>query len=98
LQAAAATRRWSREGETIYYKKATTSQSIARKWLRKQDKIAPKGLPEEHKEHWKVSNEETAKRSPSDRIEDMKIPLHPDTPKTINCKIYPPNKEEENYI
>jgi len=28
----------------------------------------------------------------------MKIPLHPDAPKTINCKIYPLNKEEENYV
>jgi len=98
LQAAAATGRWLREGETIYYKKATTSQSIAREWLRKQDKIAPEGLPEEPKEHWKVFNEEMAKQSPSDRIEDMKIPLHPDASKTINCKIYPLNKEEENYV
>jgi len=61
LQAAAATGRWPRKGETIYYKKATTSQSIAREWQRKQDKIALEGLPEEHKEHWKVSNEEMAK-------------------------------------
>jgi len=28
----------------------------------------------------------------------MKIPLHPDAPKTINCKIYPLNKEEESYV
>jgi len=56
------------------------------------------GLPEEYKEHWKVFDEEAAKRFPPSRIEDMKIPLHPDAPKTINCKIYPLNKEEENYI
>jgi len=98
LQAAAATGRWPRERETIYHKKATTLQSIVCKWQRKQDKIALEGLPEEHKEHWKVFNEEMAKRSPPDRIEDMKIPLHPNAPKTINCKIYPLNKEEENYV
>src|ERR1700682_466663 len=28
----------------------------------------------------------------------MKIPLHPDAPKTINCKIYPLSKEEEDYV
>jgi len=98
LQAAAATGRWPRERETIYYKKATMSRSIAHKWQRKQDKIALEGLSEEHKENWKAFNKEMAKRFPPDRIEDTKIPLHPDAPKTINCKIYPLNKEEENYI
>ena len=28
----------------------------------------------------------------------MKITLHPDMPKTINCKIYPLTKEEEGYV
>jgi len=98
LQAAAATGRWPRERETIYHEKATMSRSIACKWQRKQDEIALEGLPEEHKEHWKAFNEEMAKRFPPDRIEDTKIPLHPDAPKTINCKIYSLNKEEENYV
>jgi hypothetical protein len=28
----------------------------------------------------------------------MSIPLHPDAPKTINCKIYPLTREEEDYV
>jgi hypothetical protein len=28
----------------------------------------------------------------------MKIPLHPDAPKTINCKIYLLTREEEDYV
>src|SRR5580693_5606012 len=28
----------------------------------------------------------------------MRIPLHPDAPKTINCKIYPLTREEEDYV
>jgi len=93
-----ATGGWPRKGEAIYYRRTTTSQDMARRWQRKQGKTTLEGLPEEYKEHWKVFDEEAAKRFPPSRIEDMKIPLHPDAPKTINCKIYPLNKEEENYV
>jgi hypothetical protein len=48
------------------------------------------------------TEESLMKKKPSDlppsRIEDMKIPLHPVAPKTINCKIYPLTREEEDYV
>jgi len=42
---------WPRKGEAIYYRRATTSQDMARRWQRKQGKTTLEGLPEEYKEH-----------------------------------------------
>ena len=89
---------WPKKGEVIYYRRATTSQDMAWRWQRKLGKTAATKLPEEYQQHWKVFDEEAAKQFPPSRIEDMKIPLHPDAPKMINCKIYPLNREEENYV
>jgi hypothetical protein len=87
-----------KEGEAIYYRRATTAQDMVHKWQRKQPRSTPKGLPKEYEWHWRVFDEEKAKWFPPSRIEDMKIPLHPDAPKTINCKIYPLTREEEDYV
>jgi hypothetical protein len=87
-----------KEGEAIYYRRATTAQDMVHKWQRKQPRSTPEGLPKEYEWHWRVFDEEEAKWFPPSRIQDMKIPLHPDAPKTINCKIYPLTREEEDYV
>ena len=84
--------------EAIYYRRATTAQDMAHKWQKKRAKATSEELPEEYRRHWKVFDEEAAKRFPPSRIEDMKIPLQPDAPKTINCKVYLLAKDEESYV
>ena len=71
---------------------------MAHKWQAKQGKEAQRGLPKEYQRHWKVFDEQLAQRFPPSRIEDMKIRLHPDAPKTINCKVYPLTRTEEDYV
>jgi hypothetical protein len=61
-------------------------------------KLQPQNSQKNTSNTERLFDEEAAKQFPPSRIEDMKIPLHPDAPKTINCKIYPLNREEENYV
>ena len=51
-------------------------------------------IPEEYQRHWKVFNEECAKRFPPSRKENMSIKLLPNTPEELDCKIYPLNQRE----
>ena len=71
---------------------------MAHKWEEKHGKKQTNELPEEYQRHWKVFDKEKAKCFPPSQEEDMKITLHPNTPKTINCKVYPLTKEEEGYV
>jgi hypothetical protein len=50
-----------REGEAIYYRRATTAQDMAHKWQRRQPRSTPEGLPKEYERHWRVFDEEEAK-------------------------------------
>jgi hypothetical protein len=85
------------QAEAIYYRRTTTAQEMAHRWQAKQEAKKDE-LPEEYRRHWKVFDEEAAKRFPPSRIEDMKITLHPDAPRTINCKVYPLTRKEEQYV
>src|SRR5579864_2811588 len=98
FQAIRALGRRPKTGEATYYRRATTSQNMAHKWQAKQGKEAQQGLPKEYQHHWKVFDKQLAQRFPPSCIEDMKIHLHPDAPRTINCKVYPLTHAEEDYV
>jgi hypothetical protein len=52
-------------------------------------------IPEEYQRHAKVFNEEASNRFPPSRPWDHAIKLKPDTPKAIDCKIYPMTPAED---
>jgi hypothetical protein len=75
---------------------AIARTNFAQDWAREanKDKQIEAKLPEEYTRHWKVFDEEAAKRFPPARPEDHAIRLKPGAPSEINCKIYPLTKQE----
>jgi hypothetical protein len=55
-------------------------------------------IPEENKRHTIVFLEEAAKRFPLLRKENMAIKFIPSAPTNIDCKVYPLNREETNWL
>jgi hypothetical protein len=51
-------------------------------------------IPLKYQEHWKVFDEEHAKRFPPSHIENMRINFIPNAPGELDCKIYPLNQQE----
>jgi len=45
-----------------------------------------------------VFNEEEVKRFPPKREGELEIPLMPDTPNVLDCKVYPLTKEERDLL
>ena len=62
-------------------------------WEAHRENEAPM-LPLEYQRHDKVFSEEGAKRFPPKRDGELMIPLMPDIPKVLDCKVYPLMKEE----
>ncbi len=66
-------------------------------WEAHQENEAPM-LPLEYQRHGKVFSEEGAKRFPPKRDGELTIPLMPDIPKVLDCKVYPLTKEERDLL
>jgi hypothetical protein len=83
-----------KEGEAIYIQHT----NIAQEWAQKADQnkihLTLDTIPKEYCRHQKVFSEEEACRFPPARSEDMTIKLNPDTPRELNCKVYPLSKDE----
>jgi hypothetical protein len=83
-----------KEDEAIYVRRT----NIAQEWAQKADKdkihLTIDTIPKEYRRHQKVFSEEEAQRFPPARSEDMTIKLTTDTPKELNCKVYPLSKDE----
>jgi hypothetical protein len=55
-------------------------------------------IPEEYQRHAKVFNEEASSQFPPSRSWDHAIELKPDTPRAIDCKIYPMTSGEDEAL
>jgi hypothetical protein len=55
-------------------------------------------IPPEYQKHAKVFNEEASNRFPPSRSWDHAIKLKTDTPRVINCKIYPMTPTEDEAL
>jgi hypothetical protein len=76
--------------------------NIAQEWAQKADQekvhLTLHTIPKEYQRHRKVFSEEEACQFPPARSEDMTIKLTPDTPKELNCKVYPLSKDERELL
>jgi hypothetical protein len=72
--------------------------SFAQQWAAAADKpeerMTTAQIPPKYQEHWKVFDEEHAKRFPPSRLENMRIKFTPNAPEELDCKIYPLNQRE----
>src|SRR5260221_75984 len=83
------------EGEGLYC--TIRRVSFAQQWASAADnkeKMTSSTIPEEYQRHWKVFDEECAKRFPPSRKENMSIKFLPNVPEGIDCKVYPLNQRE----
>jgi len=55
-------------------------------------------IPREYRRHWRIFDETLAEQYPPQRSEDLRIKLHEGVPKTINCKVYPLNRQETDIL
>ena len=83
-------------GETIYMRRTT----FATQWAVAAEKGKQKEsqIPEEYKWHKIVFSKEAAKRFPPLCDENMKIKFIPGAPTNLDCKVYPLNREELNWM
>ena len=73
--------------------------TFATQWAIKDDKgEAVPQILEEYKCHAIIFSEEAAKRFPPSREENMKIKFIPGAPTNIDCKVYPLNHNELNWM
>ena len=84
------------EGESLYC--TVCCVSFAQQWAaavdKKENQMTAAQVPGEYQRHWRVFDEECAKRFPPSCIENMKIKLMPNAPVELDCKIYPLNQRE----
>jgi len=83
-------------GETIYMQRTT----FATQWAVAAEKGKQKEpqIPEEYERHKIVFSEEAAKRFPPSHDENMKIKFIPGAPMNLDCKVYPLNQDELNWM
>ena len=86
------------EGQALYIRKTTTSQKWAHQAKDARAEEAGRDIPNEYRRHWQIFNETLAERYPPKRSEDLRIKLHENAPKTINCKVYPLNRQETDIL
>jgi len=79
------------EDKEVWVRKFTVAQQWACEAHKKDEERI---LPEEYQRHQKVFDEEGAKRFPPKRDGELEIPLMPDVPKVLDCKVYPLMKKE----
>src|SRR5579863_8511913 len=84
------------EGESLFC--TIRKVSFAQQWAAAADdktkRMTVGQIPEEYQRHWRVFDEECAKRFPLSRPENMEIKLVPGAPAELDCKIYPLNQRE----
>jgi hypothetical protein len=84
-----------KKGEAIYMRRTT----FATQWAAKNEKGNDKPeIPEEYKRHAIVFSEKAAKRFPPSHKENMSIKFIPGAPTNIDCKVYPLNRNETNWL
>jgi hypothetical protein len=59
-----------------------------------EERMTTTQIPIKYQTHWKVFDEEHAKRFPPSRTENMHINFIPNPPEELDCKIYPLNQRE----
>src|SRR5947208_2689816 len=84
------------EGELLYctIRKVSFAQQWAAAADKPQEKLTALQIPQKYKRHWKVFDEESAKRFPPSRAENMQIKFMPNAPAELDCKIYHLNQRE----
>jgi len=86
------------EGQVLYIRKTTTSQKWAHQAKDARTEETGRNIPREYQRHWRIFDETLAERYPPQRSEDLRIKLHEGVPKTINCKVYPLNRQETDIL
>jgi len=77
-----------RETETKEISKVTIAQQMAERHFKDSDTVKTATIPPKYQIHTKVFSEKEAKRFPSSREWDHRIPLKKDAPDTINAKLF----------
>ncbi len=83
------------EDEEVWVRKSTVAQQWAHEAHKKDEERI---LLEEYQRHQKVFDEEGTKRFLLKRDGELKIPLMPNIPKVLDCKVYPLMKEEQDLL
>jgi hypothetical protein len=83
------------QGEAVWVQRTTVAQQWARDAHRDDSTQA---LPQEYEQHQRVFNDKQAKCFPLKRKGELEIPLMPEAPKVIDCKVYPLTKEERDLL
>jgi len=75
------------------------SSTVAQQWAREaHQNDKERTLLPEYQKHRNVFNEEKAKRFPPIRDGELDIPLMPEAPKVLDCKVYPLTREEQDLL
>jgi hypothetical protein len=84
-----------KKGEAIYMQRTT----FATQWAAKNEKANNEPeIPDEYKRHAIIFSEQAAKRFPPSREENMAIKFISGAPTNIDCKVYPLNRDETNWL
>jgi len=73
----------------IAIRKTTTASELAQRAMDHTKKTFEQMVPEQYHRHRKVFDEEASHRFPPKRSWDHAIDLLPNSPKTLDCKVYP---------
>ncbi len=73
----------------VSLQKTMTVSELAQKAMDKTEKTFKQMVPTQYHQHQKVFSEEALQWFPPKRPWDHAIDLLPDTPKTLDCKVYP---------
>ena len=79
-------------------RKTTTASELAQAAMDKTKKTFEQMVSEEYQQHARTFNEKESHQFPPKRMWDHAIDLLPDTPKAIDCKIYPMGRGEEDSL
>lgn len=83
------------ESDEIWVRRST----VAQEWSRDAHKSeGERELPIEYQRHKQIFDEDESKRFPPERDGELEIPLLPDAPKTLDCKVYPLTREERDLL
>ena len=78
--------------------KTTTATNLAQKAAEKAESRLEETIPSEYLRHEKIFSEQVSRRFPPSREWDHAIDLLPNTPSSINCKVYPMPRHENNAL
>ena len=84
--------------EEVFIRRASASTQLAVKALPKEEKTWDQIVPPQYHNRAKVFSEEEAKRFPQHQPWDVTIDLVENTPKVLDCKIYPLTLEEQGKL